>query len=119
MGVEWVLRENLSEMILQYELGNVDLVLNKIRNIERHYGHLFGNLPFLKVPTYLLLVRELIEFPESVSKKAFFQKVEEAFEYLPMEQENIQEVNFYAWLKSKMVKKNYYSVLLELMNQTP
>jgi len=52
-------------------------------------------------------------------KSAFFKKVEDAFEYLPMEQENIQEVNFYAWLKSKMVKKYYYEVLLELINQIP
>ncbi|NQX98280.1 MAG: hypothetical protein HRT73_10440, partial [Flavobacteriales bacterium] len=28
MGIEWVLKKNLNEIILKYELGNVDIVLN-------------------------------------------------------------------------------------------
>jgi hypothetical protein len=38
MGREWVLKKNLGELIIQYELGNIDLTLNKIKSIERIFG---------------------------------------------------------------------------------
>jgi hypothetical protein len=51
-----------------------------------------------------------------VTEKSFFEEVDTSFVFLPAKQEDLQSMGFYAWLKSKMMKRNYYEVLLELAN---
>ena len=48
------------------------------------------------------------------SRKAFLQQVEESLDFGPADQEDLPSMSFYAWLKSKMVQRKYYDVLLEL-----
>jgi hypothetical protein len=117
MGKEWVLKKNLSELILQYELGNVDLALNKMRAIERNFGELLRKKPYQNVRNYMQLVKQMLDKPDYVSQPGFSSKVKAALEFLPIEQEDIQAMNFYAWLKSKMVRRDYYEVLRELVRQ--
>jgi hypothetical protein len=50
-----------------------------------------------------------------VGHDGFYRLVESSFEWVPFEQEDIQAVSFYAWLKSKMQRKNYYGILMELV----
>jgi hypothetical protein len=42
--------------------------------------------------------------------------VDNSLQFLPFEEEDLQAVSFYAWLKSKMTKKGYYETLLALTN---
>jgi hypothetical protein len=114
MGKEWVLKKNLSELIIQYELGNEDLAMNKIRSIERCFGSLFKNPAYQNVQVYVQFIKQLIHNPAAVTREVFFEKVDSSFVFLPAKQEDLQSMGFYAWLKSKMVKKSYYEVLLEL-----
>ncbi len=115
MGREWTLKKNLSEIIIQYELGNVDLVLNKVRSIERNFDGLLRSPVYANVRTYLQFIRQLTDRPGAAADKAFSTKVDRAFRFLPVEQEDLQAMSFYAWLKSKMLKRDYYPVLLELV----
>jgi hypothetical protein len=116
MGKEWVLKKNLSELIIQYELGNEDLAMNKVRTIERSFGSLFKNPAYKNVQLYVQFVKQLLHNPDSVTEKSFFEEVDTSFVFLPAKQEDLQSMGFYAWLKSKMMKRNYYEVLLELAN---
>jgi tetratricopeptide (TPR) repeat protein len=115
MGLEWTLRKNLSEIIIQYELGNVDLVLNKVRAIERNFDALLRSPVYANVRTYLQFIRQLVDDPGAAADKAFSAEVDRTFRFLPVEQEDLQAMSFYAWLKSKMLRRDYYSVLLELV----
>lgn len=114
MGREWVLKKNLGELILQYELGNEDLVLNKIRSFERTFRDLLQEPAYCNVKHYLLLIKHMVDQPATVESPAFFQQVEESLEFDSFENTDIQAMSFYAWLKAKMLGKPYYSVLLEL-----
>ncbi|MES2732309.1 MAG: hypothetical protein V4714_11185 [Bacteroidota bacterium] len=114
MGREWMLKKSLSELILQYELGNVDLALNKMRAIERSFGELLRQKPYQNVRSYLQLVKQMLDQPAHVSRPDFFRQVDDSIDFAPLEQEDIQAMNFYAWLKSKMVRQDYYEVLLEM-----
>jgi hypothetical protein len=114
MGKEWVLKKNLSELIIQYELGNDDLAANKIRSIERAFGSLFKNPAYRNVQVYVQFIKQLLHNPASVTQEDFSRQVDSSFIFLPAKQEDLQLMGFYAWLKSKMVKQNYYEVLLEL-----
>ena len=117
MGKEWVLKKNLSELIIQYELGNADLALNKMRTIERNFSDLLRKKPYQNVRNYLQLVKQMLDQPDYISRSEFSNMVEATLEFQPVEQEDIQAMNFYAWLKSKMVRRDYYEVLQELVRQ--
>ncbi len=114
MGKEWVLKKNLSEVIIQYEFGNIDLVLNKIRSIESQFTRLLQGSRNLR--SYLEFVKQLVENPEKLTPQQFNFRINATFEFLPVEQENLQAMHFYAWLKAKMLQQNYYDVLLELVH---
>jgi tetratricopeptide (TPR) repeat protein len=114
MGKEWVLKKNLSELIIQYEIGNEDLAMNKIRTIERSFGSLFKNPAYKNVRVYVQLVKQFLDNPATVTREDFFGQVDSSFVFLPAKQEDLQSMGFYAWLKSKMQRRKYYEVLLEL-----
>ncbi|MFD2514014.1 hypothetical protein ACFSRY_09065 [Pontibacter locisalis] len=116
MGREWVLKKNLGELILQYELGNEDLVLNKIRSFERTFGSLLKEPGYQNVKRYLQLIKYMLDQPEAIETSGFMQHVEGTLEFTTFEGTDIQEMSFYAWLKAKMLRRPYYTVLLELAN---
>ncbi|NDK57624.1 hypothetical protein [Pontibacter fetidus] len=114
MGREWVLKKNLGEMIIQYELGNIDLTLNKIRSIERMFKDLLQQPVYSNVSRFLELIKFMIDNPQTITTPAFMQHVEESLAYTTFERTDIQEISFYAWLKAKMFSRTYYDMLLEL-----
>jgi hypothetical protein len=114
MGREWILKKNLGEMIIQLELGNIDLTLNKIRSIERVFKDLLQQPVYSNVSRFMELIKFLIDNPQAVTTPAFMQHVEEKLAYTTFERTDIQEISFYAWLKSKMYSRSYYEMLLEL-----
>ena len=63
------------------------------------------------------LIKAFFDQPILVSKPEFMEKVDASLEFLPFEEEDLQAVSFYAWLKSKMLKKSYYEALLQLTHE--
>ncbi|MEZ4825702.1 MAG: hypothetical protein R3C61_05315 [Bacteroidia bacterium] len=118
MGKEWVLKKNLSEMILQYELGNYDLAQGKIRTIERNFQELLAQPAYAKVETYLSFIRRMVASPGAETVPAFYEEVKDSFLFLPVAMENIHEMGFYGWLKAKMTTRNFYEILMELVRNT-
>lgn len=116
MGKEWVMKKNLMEVILFYELEKEELAVSKIRALERKYGALFQQPLYERVRTYLSLIKLMMNDPDQALEEGFAQRVQQSFAFIPMEREDIQAMGFYAWLKSKMVGKDYHEVLMELVN---
>src|SRR5690606_567622 len=71
MGREWVLKKKMGELILQYELGNEDLVLNRIRAFERTFKDLLQQPAYYNVKQYLELIRHIVDNPDVVAGEAF------------------------------------------------
>lgn len=117
MGKEWVLKKNLIEIVIQYELGNIDIVLNRIRAFERSFSHLFNHPIYQRVATFLKVIKTLIDHPNKIESEDFQNEIYNQIITTPKEQEDLQAIAFYAWLKSKMIKQNYYTVLLDVVNQ--
>lgn len=115
MGKEWVLKKNLSEMILQYELGNYDLARSKIKSIEKNFKELFLLPAYQKVSVYLSFVRRMATSPGAEVYPEFYEEVQASFDFMPVARENIHEMGFYGWLKSRMTQGDFYEVLLELV----
>ncbi|MGV3539974.1 MAG: hypothetical protein ACO1OQ_09195 [Rufibacter sp.] len=114
MGREWVLKKKLGELIIQYEFGNLDLALGQIEQFERKNKDVLDQPMYQNAIAFLQLLKHLFLQPDQASRKAFLQQVESLLEFKPTEQEDLPSMSFYAWLKSKMVNRNYYDVLVEL-----
>lgn len=116
LGKEWVLRKNLMEVFLQYEMGNDDIAMNRIRSMERFFESFFENPAYKRVKIFLGLVKDFLGNPASVSSPEFEKKIMDSKIFLPDEHEDIRAIAFFCWLKSKMVKQPYYKVLVERVN---
>jgi hypothetical protein len=116
MGKEWLLKKHVGELIIQYEFGNLDLALDKVKSIQRCFEELLRQPFYRNACAFLQLLEQLILQPDAATRKAFLQQVEAVLEFVPAEREDLQAMSYYAWLKSKMVSRPYYHVLLELAN---
>lgn len=116
LGKEWVLRKNLVEMIIQCELGNEDIAMNRIRSMERHFAVFFEHPIYRRVKVFLGFVKEFINDPSGITTKEFEKKVLDSNIFLQDEQEDIRAIAFFCWLKSKMTRQPYYDVLVERVN---
>jgi hypothetical protein len=119
MGKEWVLKKNLGEVLIQYEFGNLDLALDKVKTIERSFKQLLSQPVYKNVGAFLQVLQLLILQPDAATHKSFSRQVEATLDFLPLEKEDLQAMSYYAWLKSKMVSRPYYEVLLELAGCPP
>jgi len=129
LGLEWVLKHNLGELLIQLELGNADLALTRLRAVRRRLQELYpatepapdGSVPaqpeggpYCSVLTFLIFVREIIQDPAVARTADFAARVARIPAFLSEEREDLQVVSFYAWLKARVLGRRYYDVLLEL-----
>ncbi|PJA08730.1 MAG: hypothetical protein COX70_02975, partial [Flavobacteriales bacterium CG_4_10_14_0_2_um_filter_32_8] len=57
-----------------------------------------------------------IDSPLLLKDQKFIEYIENTLVKIPVEQEDLQAIAFYSWLKAKMTKSNYYDVLLNIAN---
>lgn len=114
-GIDWTIKKGLIEILLQVDLGNLDVVDSRISSFKRTYFKHLKNINQEKVITYLKLIETYYKNPEIVTSYQFHQKVENSFDWIPKEKEDIFMISFFAWLKAKMTKQDVYLVTLELI----
>ncbi|APG64541.1 hypothetical protein LPB136_03805 [Tenacibaculum todarodis] len=115
-GIVWTIKKNLIEILLQIDLGNIDLVDSRLKSFKRNY---FSNLTEInqeRVITYLKLVEIYYKNPDIATSKDFHAKVETSFNWIDTNKEDIFMMSFFAWLKAKMTKQDVYLVTLNLIN---
>ena len=115
MGVEWLLKKNLIEVFFLYELGKTDIAYDRIAYLERSNKELFKTKKYQRVSVFLKLIRQIIDHPADVNSPEFLDRVENSFVWVNIAEEDLQAVSYYAWLKSKMQRRDFYDVLLELI----
>lgn len=116
MGKEWVLKKTLMEVLLYIELEEWSLVDSRLRYVRRSYRQLLQQEQYRRVNTYLSFLRQVSLRTDSDFGQMQVQ-LEQAFDWIPMEYEDLQAVGFYAWLKARLHKRSNYEVLLELLEQ--
>lgn len=114
-GKEWVIKKNLIEILLHIELKNVDLVDSRLLSFKRNYYAFLEEIHQQRAITYLNLVSDYYKNPEKVTSLEFKNRVEESFEWVGGQQEDIFVMSFYAWLKSKMDNTDLYETTLNLV----
>jgi len=115
MGIEWVMKKNLMEIILFYELEHLDIVESRIRSIERRYGELFQVAAYAQAKIFLSLIKEFVYAGANLNLKKFKEKIETSIVWRPKEEEDLQAMIFYSWLRSKVNKADFYESVLEVV----
>lgn len=118
MGWVWVVKKSLIEILVLTELDKLDLVLMRLQQFKRKFSGQLQDRGEERVLTFVKLISRYYENPEQVVKQEFKDEVENSFEWLGKEQEDIFVISFYAWLKSKMERENLYKITLELVGET-
>ncbi|MGF1559001.1 MAG: hypothetical protein ACFCUL_07930 [Flavobacteriaceae bacterium] len=111
----WVLKKNVIEILVLIELDNLDVVLLRIKRFKRRFTEQLKEIGEQRVLTFIHIVERYYENPKIVYTPAFKEEVENSFEWLGKDQEDVFVMSFYAWLKAKMENRNLYEVTLELM----
>lgn len=117
MGAEWVMKKNLMEVLLYFELEEFSLVDSRINYLFRSFRTLLQEPQYARVKTYLKLLRQLATTPDKHGIEALADKVETSFEWNSIAQEDLQAMAFYAWLKAKLIRGEHYEVLLEMAGE--
>jgi hypothetical protein len=131
LGLEWLLNRNIGEALIQVELNNPELALNRIKAIERTIREQFPAVPadaetgvaavplggpYIPVLTYLSMVRELLENPIAEHDHEFANRVSHLPHFISEEREDLQVISFYSWLRARTLGRPYYEVLREIAN---
>jgi len=115
VGEVWVVKKNLSEILLRIELDQMDLVESRIKSFRKKHA------PYLKannenrVLQFLSLVSEFYFNQEGNKKEYFLQKINTTFSAKKTNQEDIFVLSFFAWLKAKVTNTDVYKTTLELL----
>jgi hypothetical protein len=114
-GIDWVLKKNLTEILLHIELKNIDLVESRLLSFQRNYYEYLRATKQERAITFIELVKRFYKNPEEIMSDEFKEKVKNSFEWISAEREDIFVMSFYSWLKSKMTKQPIYKTTLEII----
>jgi len=114
-GIEWTIKKNLIEILLHLELKNIDLFESRLLSFKRTYFKYLKDIKQDRAIKYLGLVEDYYKNPEIITTQAFYDKVENSFEWIEAKREDIFVMSFYAWLKSKMDIKPLFETTLKLI----
>jgi len=113
MGQEWILRAKMIRSIIQYELGKDDLALAGIRQIEKDHALLLEQAQYLKAKNFLKILYRYMSDPYALNFSEFHSQALKELFVLPAGTEESKAIAFYCYLKSKLLHRDYYEVLLE------
>ncbi|SEB39935.1 hypothetical protein SAMN04489761_0457 [Tenacibaculum sp. MAR_2009_124] len=117
VGIEWVIKKNLFEILLHLELENLNLFESRLLSFKRKYYTYIKKINQERVIEYLKLVEQYYKDPSIITTTQFNDLVESSFEFVGAQQEDIFVMSFYAWLKSKMEQSPIFEVTLELVKK--
>lgn len=117
-GWLWVLKKNIIEILLLIERNKLELVLSRTSSFQNRFSKRLKASGETRVLNFIQLANYYYEHPKKVTSEAFKERVENTFEWIGAEREDIFVMSFYGWLKSKMEQNKLYEITLELVNQT-
>lgn len=113
MGREWVMKKQLMEVLLYAELNFIDLYESRVRAFKRKYK-LFETHPiYYRVFGFLKAIELVVQFPRQ-DQSSLQENMEKHLVFLEKDEEDLQAMIFYSWLKAKANKADFYPTLLEL-----
>lgn len=119
MGLDWLMKFKLIEVILFFELGEFDLLESRVRSFKRSFFNYLRDSNQGRVIQFFKLIERIFSNPEIVNEKEFKNHMETSIGADVAMNEDVFVQSYYAWLKSKIEKKPVYEITMGLaeMNQ--
>lgn len=114
LGTEWVMKKQLMEILLFAELQHLDLYEARTKAFTRKYNEFQQHPIYSRVFGFIKAV-DLIH--NAGASQPDFEKIKKHIVFLDPNEEDLQAMVFYAWLKAKATKKGFYETLLDLVNE--
>ncbi len=115
MGLEWVLKKQMIEVIALVELYEDEKALQGIARIRSWSEEFFRQPPYRRVLLFLEWVERYLNDRSSFSNPDVMEKMGKSLAVQSDRREDLQAVAYYTWLKSKAEKRSYYELLLEMV----
>lgn len=115
-GWIWVVKKNIIEILLLIELDKLDLVFVRLQSFKNKHTNRLKKMGENRVLYFIKLVSKYYEMPSEVGSNNFKNTVENSFDWVGTEKEDVFVMSFYAWLKSKIENTNLYTTTLDLVH---
>jgi len=114
MGKEWRFKRDTIEVIIFSEKGESELAQSRLALMKKNYADFLNNMNYIFASMFLNFIGKIIENSAVATSKEFAAQIKEAADKgWPGERNDIQAITFFCWIKCKMEKRDYYSVLVE------
>ena len=114
VGLIWVIKKNLLEILLLIELDYIDLVESRLKSFrKKHSAHLIEHGE-KRILDFVNLIALYYNNKQSIHSKEF-EKKSNAVLKIDNNEEDIFAISFYAWLMAKTNSENTYTTCLEYM----
>lgn len=113
--VEWVIKKNLIEILIFIELDDIDYVVSRMNYFERKYIPYLEETQKDRVVQFFNFIKLVYIKEKNPQSKDFKDYVENNFNWKMPIREDVFEMSFYAWLKSKMEKTPLYQTTIDLV----
>lgn len=114
-GIAWVIKKNLIEILLHIELDHIEVVESRIASFKKKHGLYLKNNEDTRVLSFLKLAITYYNKPEIATSKAFKDKTLQTLTTSTSQEEDIFDMSFYAWIKSKIFDTDLYKTTLDLV----
>ncbi|WP_111685364.1 hypothetical protein [Winogradskyella tangerina] len=114
-GIDWVIKKNLTEILLYIEIKDEDLLQSRIKSFKRNYSKYLKETGQERILKFLNFSEQLYNHPNLIKNKTFAKKIRITLETTSTLSEDIFVISFYSWLKSKLTKQSIFSTTLELL----
>lgn len=115
-GIAWVIKKNLIDILLRIELDHIDVVESRVNSFKKKHNAYLKNNDELRVTEFLKLATAYYHKPEIISDPEFRNKIQNSLPSPDTEKEDIFDMSFYAWIKSKIEGTTLYETTLNLIN---
>ncbi|MGB1031604.1 MAG: hypothetical protein ACPGWM_03270 [Flavobacteriales bacterium] len=115
MGIEWVFKKQMIELIALIELHEDGKASARIHQLKAYSKTFFDQTPYQRILSFLDLIHMYLLDREGWKEEAVMPLLSQKLLVNRSHQEDLQAVAFYTWLKSKALKREYYSLLLEMV----
>ena len=116
VGIDWVIKKNLAELLLYIELREDDLFFSRLKSFKTNFNNYLKQINQERILVFLKFAEMHYKNPENSTTKKFRYKIENTFTWTKTSEEDIFVISFYSWLKSKIQKSPIYKTTLDLIH---
>jgi hypothetical protein len=116
MGREWLVRKDLVRVLVQVELGNIEIAIRILESLKQKHADMFSSEQYGMVKIYINTLLMYLKDPYQTSLEVIADMEKKTNFKDERLYDDPKLLAFYAWLKSKITKKNLYQSMLQEYN---